>query len=363
MKLKSDLSDMLRALALACAMLALLLFPQLASAAVVDALHVCGSMLLPSLFPFFVCSNLLIALELHRFPARALRRAMPRAFHAAPDGAAALVLGLLGGYPAGAQAAAQLYARGAVSRGEAERLVRFCNNAGPGFLFGVVGAGVFHSAACGAALYLIHILSAVVCGVLLRPAALPPDIPAAQDAQTRRISPAAAFTDSVRTAGQTALQVCMFVVVFGVLSRFLLALLPAQLPESLRVLLCGMLELGNGAALLREAALPFAVKFPMAAFLLGFGGISVWAQTVSLLTPHGLRAAGYLPARLLHGALSALLAMCAALVFPLEAAALPAMAAETVAFRPLISAFIPSAVSIFVIFRNLMTGNSRADGV
>ena len=59
-------------------------------------------------------------------------------------------------------------AAGAVSREEAERLLGFCNNSGPAFIVGAVGAGIFGSPSVGLALYGIHILAAVLTGLLLR---------------------------------------------------------------------------------------------------------------------------------------------------------------------------------------------------
>ncbi|MFQ6978139.1 MAG: hypothetical protein ACLRSD_15170 [Oscillibacter sp.] len=88
-------------------------------------------------------------------------------------GAAALALGLCGGYPVGARTAAELVENGALSQEEGERLLAFCNNAGPGFLLGVCGAGVFSSSRAGAALYLIHVAAALCAGLLIC-RALPP---------------------------------------------------------------------------------------------------------------------------------------------------------------------------------------------
>lgn len=364
MKVHEILRGTLPALAVFGALLALLLYPELASGAVAASLRVCGTMLLPSLFPFFVCTELLISLDLATIPARLLGGAMPRLFHVRPRGAAALVLGLTGGYPMGAQAAAQLYAQGALSREECERLVPFCNNAGPAFILGVMGATVFHSARCGLALYIIHIISAVLCGLLFRAPALPAAVQRASAQEAPHAPFSALFTRSVRQAVQSALGLCGFVVVFGVLSRFLLALLPSWLPEGVRVLLCGLLELGNGASLLAQAALPFPLRFALAAFLLGFGGVSVWAQTASILIPSGLRIDGYLTVRLLHGALSAVLALAAQQLFPLADPALPAMATPMQTGAAVLApALFYTAATIFIIFRNLMGGNPQAKGV
>ena len=92
------------------------------------------------------------------YPKRARRFAsllsplMRPLFSLSGAGASALALGLCGGYPVGARTAAALVENGSLPREEGERLLAFCNNAGPGFLLGVCGAGVFSSARARAAL-------------------------------------------------------------------------------------------------------------------------------------------------------------------------------------------------------------------
>ena len=53
------------------------------------------------------------------------------------------MIGMTGGYPAGAQAVGLLYERGELSRDEAEHALAVCNQAGPSFIFGFLGGAVF----------------------------------------------------------------------------------------------------------------------------------------------------------------------------------------------------------------------------
>ena len=342
-------------LALLTAAAALLLHPEIASGAVVQGLRLCGSVIVPSLFPFFVCANLLTELSLAHIPARLFARVMRPMFHVGGAGSAALALGLLGGYPAGAQAAVQLYKSGSISKQEAERLLCFCNNAGPAFLLGVTGVGVYGSLRTGILLWGVHVLCALLTGLLLRGKALPPQTQEAGEAARPRHEPvsfAAAFTASVRQAGTAAIQVCMYVVIFSVLSAFLLCLLPSSAPPALRALAVGLLELSNGVSLLQGAG-----TLPLAAFLLGFSGLSVAAQAQSLLLGTDLSFRRYLPAKLLHGTLSALV------ILPLSS--LPFFREDAIAVFS--SAAVPPAALyaplwtiggiICLTFRKLISGN------
>jgi len=336
---------------------ALILIPETAAAAAADGLRLCGRVLIPSLFPFFVCSNLLVELGVCARLGRRMEPVMRPVFHVGGAGAAALALGLLGGYPAGAQAAEALYRSGRLSRREAGQLLKFCNNSGPAFFFGVLGSAVFRSPAAGLLLYGTHAAGAVLTGVVLRPRELPEKaLPAGRDSPPEP-GFSSAFTASVRRAGSAILQVCMFVIVFSVASRVLLRVLGPLLPAEAVPLAAGALELTAGADALRAAALPAPARLTCAAFLAGFGGLSVHAQTQAILDGSGLTAC--LRAKLLHGLLSAALTLPAALLlFP---AALPAgsFAAQSAANAALL---LPGGVFCLV-FYQLTGGNRRRNRV
>lgn len=147
---------------------ALLFFPDVSAAAAREGVALCLQTVLPSLFPFFVLSSLLVQSDVPRLLSRAMAGVMYPLFGVSGAGASALILGLLGGYPVGARTVAELYGRGEIAREEAEQLLAFCNNSGPGFFLGVCGTAVFGSARAGMYLYLIHVGAALVTGVLLR---------------------------------------------------------------------------------------------------------------------------------------------------------------------------------------------------
>ena len=225
---------------------------------------------------------------------------------AAGAGAAALALGLCGGYPVGARTAAELVENGALSQEEGERLLAFCNNAGPGFLLGVCGAGVFSSSRAGAALYLIHVAAALCAGLLIC-RALPP---APHGTYPHKSAKAQRFSTAFPTAVQNALTGCLnvsaFVVFFTVLARLLLHFLPVAFASSLPcALLLGFLELTSGVL-----ALPCSrAGFLSCAALLGWGGLSVHCQTLSVLAASPLSARYYLKGKALQSLLSLLLAL------------------------------------------------------
>ena len=165
---KRQYRELLLALGLLCAALALVLWPGEAMGAMRDGLKLCGNVIVPSLFPFFVLSSLVVELGMSRYLGRLFQPVMAPLFRVNGACASALALGFVGGYPVGARTAISLYQSGQCSKTEAERLLAFCNNSGPAFIFGVVGAGVFGSGALGLLLYLVHMAASLLVGLLFR---------------------------------------------------------------------------------------------------------------------------------------------------------------------------------------------------
>ena len=302
----------LPALALAAAFAALLRFPQEVSAAVTEGLRLSVSVLIPSLFPFFICVNLTSALGLTGVLARVFAPVMRQMFHVSGAGCTAVLCGAAGGYPSGAQCVAALYREGQLSRAEAEYLLLFCNNAGPAFLFGAVGTVLGIGMTGCLLLWGIHLLSALVIGLVNRPkeapnAALPP---------VQRANASGAVVEAVRSAGQAILQITMFVAAFSVLARLLTMAAAHILPDGVCTVLTGMLELSGGIAALANLPIALRWKLALASFFLGFGGLCVWMQTQAVLAPAGLSGCGMLLAKLAQGLLAALMTYFLAPLLP-----------------------------------------------
>ena len=308
---------------------ALIISAQTVVACTRDALKLCAEVIIPSLFPFFVMSLLLNKLGLPQMLSSALSPAAGKILGVSGAGASALIIGLTGGYPLGAAYIADMLSSGVISRREGERLLAFCNNSGPAFIIGAIGAGVFSSSMAGIYLYAIHILAAVLTGVIIRfithgdiDRTAPKSIESASLPTFGE-----AFPEAVRGAVIAVLNVCGFVVVFSVLVGILnsegffslavgqIATLTGWELTRTRALLTGLLELGSGVGSMRGLALTPA-NLSLAAFLVGWGGLSVHFQTASVITESGIKGALHFAGRLISACIGGIIAyMCYPLVF------------------------------------------------
>ena len=330
---RQGVRDLCLGLGLLCATLALMFWPQEAMEAAREGLRLCYNVILPSLFPFFVLSALVVDLGLAGYIGRALEGLMRPLFRVPGACASAFVLGFVGGYPVGARTALSLYQKGMCTKTEAERLLAFCNNSGPAFILGVVGAGVFASSRVGVLLYLAHAAASVCVGLLFRfyrGEEGRREGRAAPTFQAERFT--TAFTGAIKNSFLSTLNICAFVVFFTVVIKllFLSGVLPglagvlgtlfSPLGFSTRWaerLLTGLIELTSGVWTLTGAG-TMSGRLSMAAFLLGWAGLSVHCQVLSFLGGSGLSVKTYIGGKFLHGGLSALFTAALLRVFPLS---------------------------------------------
>ncbi len=281
-----------------------------------DALHTCAGIIIPCLFPFLTISLLINRLGLPVWLGSKLQAPMALLFGVSGTGAGVFILGLLGGYPAGAALIADLLERGDLEQTEAKKLLAFCNNSGPAFLIGAVGIGVFHSAAVGLLLYLVHILAAVITGLFLSGTRTP--VTTTDKVFIASANLSSALPEAMSKAVPQILQICGYVVFFGavcgclsetgLLSEFcgMLALYTPISLHQARALCMGLLELGCGIGAISGSTLSPA-SITLCSLITGFGGLSVCFQTAGVLQGSGIGLRHHILGRLCCGGIGAFL--------------------------------------------------------
>ena len=276
----------------AAAMLILILDTPTAIRGAQEGIQLCLQTVIPSLFPFFLLANIVVSLLSGSRFSRLFRAF--GSFCRMPQGAEGLlVIGCIGGYPVGARCIADAYSRGMLSFAQANRMLGFCCNAGPSFLFGMVSA-LFPSRSIVWLLWAIHLICAALIGHFL---------PEDSDCAPVNITPTQAYTwvSSMGQALRSMASVCGWVIIFRVVLAFLDRWIFWLLPEAYAALITGILELSNGCVQLGKIQ-NSGLRFALCAAFLGWGGVCVGMQTVS--ATEGLGTGLYFPAKALHGLIS-----------------------------------------------------------
>ena len=316
----------------------LVLFSNSNLVATKNGLNLWATCVVPSLFPFFVITNLLSHTKVVSAIGKLLDKCMRPIFNVPGVGGFAFVMGLISGYPVGAKIVADFREKGLVTKDEGERLLAFTNNSGPLFILSSVGIALFGDTKTGLLLLVTHILSCITVGILLAKFSKKSEIEnsydtkknfghssklkskynsseSSQDITLKNLG--AVLTTSINNSISTIFMIGGFVVIFSViiailnqtsvldkLSTFLypiLNLLNIDL-EFAKPLLSGILELTNGVNLV--ANIPsklISQNIVLSAFLLGFGGFSVLLQVYSIVSKTDLSMKKYLVGKFLQG--------------------------------------------------------------
>ncbi|WP_405104239.1 sporulation integral membrane protein YlbJ [Paenibacillus sp. FSL K6-1217] len=332
---------------LAGCMLLMLVHPVSSLDAALRGLAVWWDVLFPSLFPFFVISEIMLGFGIVHLFGALLDPLMRPLFNIPGSGGFVAAMGYVSGYPVGAKLTAKLREQGMISRIEGERLVAFTTSSDPIFLLGAVSVGFFHDASLGLVLALSHYGGGLIVGLLMsfhgRGKPEEADTNTARTASTEGQGPgrlrtalyamAAARRNDGRSLGEllksaitSSLQLIIvvggLVVFFNVLMELLAragvmsalfsmtgrVLSLAGFPHELSAaLVSGLFEVTLGARSAGEAAggVPLQFKAAAAAFILSWGGLSVHAQVASILNGTGLRYLPFMAARLVHALLAA----------------------------------------------------------
>jgi len=284
--------------------------PQAAILSCTQALGRCGRIIVPSLFPFFVCSSLLVGLGFADYMTRFLNPIMKPLFNVPGSGGLALILGVLSGYAVGASTVASLRERNLCSREEGERMLAFCTNSGPLFILGSIGIGVFYNQTLGILLYVTHIIAAITVGFIFRFYKADRTSEVIVYKKKLKVSKPLSeiVTSCVKASAINIFFVCAFVIIFNVFVD-LLILVPFQTSTNvIPSFLSGLFEVSIGAVMTGTLPiLSMTQKLIMVSFLLGFGGFCVHFQVIGMIAKTDLSIRPYLIGKALCGAFSAII--------------------------------------------------------
>lgn len=264
-----------------------------------EGISLCIWSVIPSLYPFLVLSIYLTGnLPRGEIP---LLRPIGKLCKLSPGSEGILLTGLLGGYPVGAQAVTQAWEAGQIETEEAHRMLGFCNNAGPAFLFGMLSP-LFHNTFVLWILWGIQIISALLTGMLL-------PSQKTSNHKTRRTD-GISLPNALQRALRVMASICGWVIMFRILIGFLERWIFWKLPETVQILFSGLLELTNGCVRLSDIENE-GLRFLLASLFLCLGGLCVGMQSVSVTGKLGTVL--YFPGKVLQCGVSTLLC---ALILP-----------------------------------------------
>lgn len=295
--------------------------------------------IVPSLFPFFVATELLSHTNFTYFLGKILNRIMKPVFNVRGEGCFAFVMGIISGYPIGAKIAANFRENNICSKEECERLLSFTNNSGPLFIIGTVGISMFGNSTIGFLLLITHLLASITVGFIFRFWKCNIKSECNKNTSYANLNDNISLSNlggiignSISSSINTILLIGGFVVLFSVIISIL------QTSEILHILctcikplfsilhipsefsngfICGILELTNGLNIISNIHIKkLSINIIISSFLLGLGGISILLQVWSTIAKTDLSIKPYILGKILHACLSAFYTFMFINIFP-----------------------------------------------
>ena len=306
--------------------ISLLLFSENNLVAAKNGLALWSTKVLPSLFPFFVATELLCKTNFIHILGRYFNKLIKTVFNLPGECLIAIILGIISGYPVGAKVVCNLKKDKIITKNEAERLIAFTNNSGPLFILGTVGIALLNNKKIGIILLISHISSALLVGYFFKFWKREKlDIKFKNTTSDSYLVPirfsdlGEVIGDSIKKAIYSLLSIGGFIVLFsvilsilttsGIINIFTNILFKFGIPKNISYAsITSIIELTNGLNILSSIYmdLPLTILL-LISFFLGFGGFCVLLQVYSIISKENISIKPYLYGKVLHGFFSAII--------------------------------------------------------
>lgn len=270
----------------------------------------------PSLFPFFVLSEILMNYGFIELIGELFKPLFEKLFKINGNAAFVFIMSLISGFPSNAKYTRELYLQNKLTASEATKILMFSHFSNPLFILGTISLTFLNDKRLGLIVMISHYSSNVIIGLLFRnynPSKITCDKfslkKAIMQMHYKRINNnkrfGAIITNSLINSINTLL------LILGVITTFLIitTIIDNNFHLSLlnKALISGFLEMTQG---LKHVSLLNTIneyKAILICMIISFGGLSVHTQILSIISDTKIKYKPFLLARFIHVVISSLI--------------------------------------------------------
>ena len=294
------------------------------STATIKGFSLWFSCVLPALFPYFFITTILCSLKITGNLSKVLSPFTSALFNVNGAVGYAFFISILSGYPVGAKTVCDLKEKGLIGETESVRASALCSTSSPVFLLGSVGSIMFNDSRFGLLLFLSHLITAVIIGVLFSfyKRKDKPQVVTLFSANNKVNN---VLYESAYSAVISVLVVGAIITVFYILTEILLSLniltplinfvsLITGDFESAKGIVLGMFECTKGLSVLASSKSGI-FTLPIASAICSFGGLSIIAQSVAYLKKAKIKTAPFIFSKIISAVISFFVALLVSVIF------------------------------------------------
>ena len=245
------------------------------------SLNIWITSILPSLFPFFILSDILNSYNIIYYIPKIIKNIFKKTLNISDNALFVFFISMLSGFPSNARNIKILYKENKITKNESEHLLFFTHFSNPMFILGTLVTIFLNNKSLGLIILLSHYLPNFIIGFLLKKYNNPKNN---YSTNNNKNNPnfGIIFTRSIKNSIDSLLLILGTLTIFLIISTIIINLLNLNNINSL--LIKSILELTSGLKELSTINFNNKLLVILSSCILSFGGLSVHMQVINELT-------------------------------------------------------------------------------
>lgn len=276
------------------------------------SLNIWVNTLIPSMFPFFIISDILINYQITSYIPKPLKKIFSKIFNTSEEIISIFFLSLLSGFPSSARNIRTIYDKKLITTKEATLALAFTHFANPLFVLSTVAVLFLGNEKYGYLILISHYLGNIIIGILLRN-----HNTTFNTNYNLSINKSQSFSTILIKAIKSSIDTLLLIL--GTLTCFLivssLIINKINVSSYLASLIKGILEMTMGLKSISILTIPDIYKVVISTMFISFGGLAVHMQVISQLVDTDISYDIFFIFRIIHSIISGILAYILFILF------------------------------------------------
>lgn len=269
------------------------------------SLEIWVTSLIPSMFPFFILSDILINFNITNYIPKRIKTIFTKLFHVNEAIVTIFFLSCLSGFPSNARNTRTLYDKKRITKEEASHALIFTHFSNPLFILSTVAIFFLHKEQYGYIILISHYLGNIILGISTR---------FSRTIQHTNYTPPSDKSQNFSTTLINAIRrsIDTLLLILGTLTCFLIIssifIHHLTISDYNSSLIKGILEITMGLKSLSLLPINDCYKVVISTIFISFGGLSVHLQVLSQLVDTDISYFPFFIARIFHAIISGIIA-------------------------------------------------------
>ena len=266
--------------------------------------------IMPSLFPMFVISGILVNIGLPKFLGSIFNKSFNKIFKTKGEVSFIFFMSMITGFPSSAKYINDLIDKNLINEKDANSALSFTFFSNPLFILNTVGVLFYKNIKIGIYILICHIISNIITGIIFRNYNKNNDIKpiSKKEAIINFYSDInnSNFLNIVLNSIRNSIEV--LINIFGVITFFIILINIFITPDNIvKILSIGLIEITTGLKYLSSYNISLNLKIILSGFIISFGGFSVHMQIMSILKEKKIKYLPFLISRIISSFITSIL--------------------------------------------------------